>query len=76
MDPKALPQEDNDHQSADVKVLHGTSALEPNSFLSAMQKDSKTHRMMTDSYVKHWEASHDNEAQEARTTQYMSLTNK
>lgn len=73
---ESLPQEDNDQNSATVKVLHGKSALEPNSFLSVMKKDSKSNRMMTDSYVKHWEASHDDKAQEARTAQYMSLVNK
>jgi hypothetical protein len=76
MDPPAPSKKDDDQHSAIAKVLHGRSAMEPNSFWAAMKKDGKSNQMMTDSYLKHWEASHDDEAQESRTTQYASLVNR
>ena len=80
MKSESLSQDDDDHYSVVVKVMHDKSALKSNSFLFVMKKDSKSNRTMTDSYIEYWKASDDknddNDAEETRTTQYMSLVNK
>lgn len=72
----SLPQEDADHESTMPKSMHGSSALEPNSYLSLIKKDRKVLTKTKDNYLKHWENGHDDEARESRTTQYASLVNK
>lgn len=57
------------------KSMHGSSALEPNSYLSLIKKDRKVLKKTKDDYQKHWENGHDDEARQSRTTQYMSLVN-
>lgn len=76
MGGKSPPQEDVDQKNTILTSVHGTTALEPNSYLSLIKKDGKSLQKMKDDYQKHWENGHDDEARKSRTTQYMSLVNK
>jgi hypothetical protein len=76
MSGKPIPHENVDRESATVETMHGTSALESNSYLSLLKKDGKSLRKIKENYLKHWENKDGDEARKSRTTQYMSLTNQ
>jgi sterol 24-C-methyltransferase len=79
MAPTALPEEAS--RDADfVKLMHGKSAEQGNAFFSMLKKDNEAHRLVTDDYLKLWEADSKatdktEEAREARKANYMSLVN-
>lgn len=81
MTPVALPQEDVDRDASFVKLMHGKSAEQRNAFMSMLNKDRDSHRVITDDYIKHWEADNKidgktQEARDGRKEKYMSLVNK
>jgi sterol 24-C-methyltransferase len=76
-----LQQEDIDRDASFVKLMHGKSAEQRNAFMSMLNKDRDSHRVITDGYVKLWEADDKarektQEARDDRKEKYMSLVNR
>ena len=76
----ALPEEEVVRDATFVKLMHGKSAEQGHAFLSMLKKDHEAHRLVTDDYLKLWEADSKTadkteEAREARKENYMSLVN-
>lgn len=77
----ALPQENVDRDASFAKLMHGKSAKQRNAFMSMLNKDGGSHRLVTDDYLKHWEADSKSgdkthEARDGRKEKYMPLVNK